>query len=309
MNNLKADLIHIGLDEEQIQEKEPMSKHITFRVGGEADYFVTCNNEKKLATLLAYLTENRIRHMLIGNGSNLLFKDNGYRGVIVNLDGDFRRCEVSGNRMVTGSARLLSSVSSMATEHGLAGLEFASGIPGTMGGAIYMNAGAYGGEMKDLVTKVRLMTPDGKNIFERSADEMEFSYRHSGIQSTGDIVLQVELELTPEDRESIQKRVAELTEKRVSKQPLNYPSAGSTFKRPVGGYAAALIQDAGLKGTAVGGAEVSEKHSGFIVNKGGATAADVLNLMKLVEEKVLETSGIRLEPEVRIIEESEESDE
>ncbi len=306
MNNLKTSLMNLGLPEDRILELEPMTKHTTFRVGGVADYFVTCNNEKELASILQYLTENNVRHMLIGNGSNLLFKDEGYRGVILNLDGDFRSCEVDGNRITVGSARLLSGVSTVATENGLAGMEFASGIPGTLGGAVYMNAGAYGGEMKDLVRKVYLMTPDGKRTFVKDVSEMDFSYRYSGIQSTGDIVLRVELELKPDDCEAIQARVAELTEKRVSKQPLNYPSAGSTFKRPVGGYAAALIQDAGLKGKAVGGAEVSEKHSGFIVNKGGASADDVLKLMKLVEEKVFETSGIRLEPEVRIIGESDE---
>lgn len=185
-------------------------------------------------------------------------------------------------------------------------MEFASGIPGSIGGAIYMNAGAYGGEMKDIVTRVWLMSPDGKEETVRTGVEMEFAYRNSCLQRTGEIVTKVELKLQPEDAEAIQARIAELTEKRVQKQPVNFPSAGSTFKRPAEGYAAALIQESGLKGVSVGGAEVSEKHSGFIINKGGATATDVLQLMELVEKKVYEDSGIHLEPEVRIIGEEDE---
>lgn len=301
MINLKKDLLQLGLPEEQILENESMAKHISFRVGGNADFYVTCNNTGELKSLLQYLNENPIPHMLIGNGSNLLFRDSGYRGVIIHLDGDFQDCQVVGTTLIAGSGKLLSGTAAVATRNGLAGMEFASGIPGSLGGAIYMNAGAYGGEMKDIVRRVHLMAADGSREYVKTLEEMDFSYRHSGIQNTGEIVTKVELELTKDDPEAIQARVAELTEKRVSKQPVNYPSAGSTFKRPVGGYAAALIQDAGLKGTSVGGAEVSEKHSGFIVNKGGATATDVLQLMELVEEKVYEMSGIRLEPEVRII--------
>lgn len=301
MINLKRDLLQLRFPEEQILENESMAKHISFRVGGNADFYVTCNNTGELKSLLQYLTKNEIPHMLIGNGSNLLFRDSGYRGVIIHLDGEFQDCQVEGTTLVAGSGKLLSGTAAVATRNGLAGMEFASGIPGSLGGAIYMNAGAYGGEMKDIVRWVHLMAADGSREYVKSLAEMDFSYRHSGIQDTGEIVTKVELELTKDDPEAIQARVAELTEKRVSKQPVNYPSAGSTFKRPVGGYAAALIQDAGLKGTAVGGAEVSEKHSGFIINKGGATATDVLQLMELVEEKVYEMSGIRLEPEVRII--------
>ena len=244
--------------------------------------------------------------MLIGNGSNLLFRDSGYRGVIIHLEGEFQDCEVQGDTVIAGSGKLLSSVSSLAAKSGLAGMEFASGIPGSIGGAIYMNAGAYGGEMKDIVTRVWLMSPDGKEETVRTGAEMEFAYRNSCLQRTGEIVTKVELKLQPEDAEAIQARIAELTEKRVQKQPVNFPSAGSTFKRPAEGYAAALIQESGLKGISVGGAEVSEKHSGFIINKGGATATDVLQLMELVEKKVYEDSGIHLEPEVRIIGEEDE---
>lgn len=306
MKNLRNSFMELGIPESRILENESMAKHISFRVGGCADYYVNCTDRKELSSLLSFLTEEGVPHMLIGNGSNLLFRDSGYRGVIIHLEGEFQDCEVQGDTVIAGSGKLLSSVSSLAARSGLAGMEFASGIPGSIGGAIYMNAGAYGGEMKDIVTRVWLMSPDGKEETVRTGTEMEFAYRNSCLQRTGEIVTKVELKLQPEDAEAIQARIAELTEKRVQKQPVNFPSAGSTFKRPAEGYAAALIQESGLKGVSVGGAEVSEKHSGFIINKGGATATDVLQLMELVEKKVYEGSGIHLEPEVRIIGEEDE---
>lgn len=306
MKNLRNSFMELGIPESRILENESMAKHISFRVGGCADYYVNCTDRKELSSLLSFLTEEGVPHMLIGNGSNLLFRDSGYRGVIIHLEGEFQDCEVQGDTVIAGSGKLLSSVSSLAAKSGLAGMEFASGIPGSIGGAIYMNAGAYGGEMKDIVTRVWLMSPDGKEETVRTGTEMEFAYRNSCLQRTGEIVTKVELKLQPEDAEAIQARIAELTEKRVQKQPVNFPSAGSTFKRPAEGYAAALIQESGLKGISVGGAEVSEKHSGFIINKGGATATDVLQLMELVEKKVYEDSGIHLEPEVRIIGEEDE---
>lgn len=306
MKNLRNSFMELGIPESRILENESMAKHISFRVGGCADYYVNCTDRKELSSLLSFLTEEGVPHMLIGNGSNLLFRDSGYRGVIIHLEGEFQDCEVQGDTVIAGSGKLLSSVSSLAAKSGLAGMEFASGIPGSIGGAIYMNAGAYGGEMKDIVTRVWLMSPDGKEETVRTGTEMEFAYRNSCLQRTGEIVTKVELKLQPEDAEAIQARIAELTEKRVQKQPVNFPSAGSTFKRPAEGYAAALIQESGLKGVSVGGAEVSEKHSGFIINKGGATATDVLQLMELVGKKVYEDSGIHLEPEVRIIGEEDE---
>lgn len=306
MKNLRNSFMELGIPESRILENESMAKHISFRVGGCADYYVNCIDRKELSGLLSFLTEEGVPHMLIGNGSNLLFRDSGYRGVIIHLEGEFQDCEVQGDTVIAGSGKLLSSVSSLAAKSGLAGMEFASGIPGSIGGAIYMNAGAYGGEMKDIVTRVWLMSPDGKEETVRTGAEMGFAYRNSCLQRTGEIVTKVELKLQPEDAETIQARIAELAEKRVQKQPVNFPSAGSTFKRPAEGYAAALIQESGLKGVSVGGAEVSEKHSGFIINKGGATATDVLQLMELVEKKVYEDSGIQLEPEVRIIGEEDE---
>ena len=301
MNSLRQRIASLRIPEERILENEPMSRHTSFRVGGKADFFVDVAAEQELAALLALLTGESVPHLLIGNGSDLLFADEGYRGVILHLTGEFENAEASGEYITAGSARLLSSVSSLAAENGLTGMEFASGIPGSLGGAVFMNAGAYGGEMKDIVSRVWVMAPDGSRIEEKTGGEMDCSYRHSAIQDNAGIVTRVELKLTPGDPAQIRARIRELTEKRNAKQPVNYPSAGSTFKRPSKGYAAALIEAAGLKGVSVGGAEVSEKHSGFIINKGGATASDVLELMRLVRARVYEHSGILLEPEVRII--------
>lgn len=301
-------IAELGIPEHNIAQDEPMYRHTSFRVGGCADIFVTCCNEDELAKLLGMLDETGERHMLIGNGSNLLFSDEGYRGVLIGLGGDFDKIEIIDDVIVAGSSVLLSRVSSVACENALTGIEFAGGIPGSIGGAMYMDAGAYGGEMRDIVSSVRLMSPDGDRIFERSNSEMEFTYRHSAIQDDGSIVISARLQLAHGDRKAIRARITELNEKRNSKQPINFPSAGSTFKRPVGGYAAALIEEAGLKGETVGGAEVSTKHSGFIINRGGATCADILELIDIVEKRVFEDSGIRLEPEVRIIPAEEEAD-
>lgn len=294
-------ITELGIPAERVARDEPMYRHTSFRVGGRADVLVTCFSEDELSALLRMLDETGERHMLIGNGSDLLFSDEGYRGVLVTLGGDFEKIEVSDTTIFAGSAALLSRVSSSACEASLAGIEFAGGIPGSIGGAMYMDAGAYGGEMKDIVRSVRLMAPDGSKVFERTNEEMKFGYRHSSIQEDGSIVISAELQLTRGDRKAIREKMTELNEKRNSKQPVNFPSAGSTFKRPAGGYAAALIEEAGLKGETVGGAEVSTKHSGFIINRGGATCADILELMDRVETRVYENSGIKLEPEVRII--------
>ncbi len=299
------ELLSKAIPKERIRVNEPMSEHTSFNIGGPADLFVTVMNEEELATVLRLACENNAHHLIIGNGSNFLVSDKGYRGIIVKLGDAFSDISVEGNEITVGAGRLLSSTSAFACRIGLAGLEFASGIPGTIGGAIFMNAGAYGGEMKDVVRSARLMSPDGSQVTELSKDELRLEYRHSIIQETGDIVLSVVLGLEPDDSEAISARIAELSARRNAKQPVQYPSAGSTFKRPVGGYAAALIESAGLKGYAIGGAKVSEKHSGFIINTGGATCKDVLDLMKYVQQKVFENSGIMLEPEVRIIGEIE----
>ena len=293
---------------DRVLADEPMSAHTSFRIGGPAAALVMCYSEEELAAVLGICTSHPdAEHMLIGNGSNFLVSDDGYPGIMIKLGGDFDSISIVGDAddgdvMVrAGAAKFLSGVSAYLTEHGLSGMEFASGIPGSIGGAVFMNAGAYGGEMKDVVSSVRLMRPDGSEILEMSADEMDFGYRHSMVEESGLIVLSVLLDLNKDDPAEIAARVHELQERRNSKQPVNYPSAGSTFKRPVGGFAAALIDEAGLKGYRCGGAMVSEKHAGFVINAGGATAEDVLSVMRHVREKVYENSGIILEPEVRLI--------
>lgn len=288
----------------RIRTDEPMAQHTSFRIGGTADVFVIVCNEEELSDLLRLLDSQNIRHLLIGNGSDLLFDDDGYRGVIIKLGGKFEHIEVlpcDDEELRVGAARMLSSTANFARDNGLSGLEFASGIPGTFGGALFMNAGAYGGEMRDVVKSVTLMKADGSTVYELSGREMDFAYRNSVLQKIEDIALFARVSLKKADKEVIAYRMDELADKRRTKQPVNFPSAGSTFKRPVGGYAAALIEDAGLKGRTVGGAQVSEKHSGFIINVGAATSKDVRELIGIVTREVEESSGIKLEPEVRII--------
>lgn len=289
---------------DQVLEDEPMSRHTSFRIGGPAAAFVTVCDEEQLSAVLSAVTAAGAEHMVIGNGSNLLVADEGYPGIMIKLGGSFEDIEQDADdpcRARAGAAALMSRVSAFLTARGLSGFEFASGIPGSMGGAVFMNAGAYGGEIKDVVREVRIMDPDGSNARCVSGEDMQFSYRHSMAEDEGVLILFAEMELAPDDPAAIEARVAELQAKRNSKQPVNFPSAGSTFKRPVGGYAAALIEQSGLKGFRVGGAEVSEKHSGFVINTGGATCEDVLAVMRHVREKVSEDSGITLEPEVRMI--------
>ena len=283
---------------------EPMELHTSFRTGGPAAAFAVTVNEDELSAVLSALAETGAEHMLIGNGSNLLVADEGYPGVIVKLGGDFEMIEQDEEDpclVRVGAARLMSSASVFLTGRGLSGFEFASGIPGSIGGAVFMNAGAYGGEMKDVVESVRVMNADGSGAGTLSSEDMDFSYRHSAAEKGDMIILLAVLRLRKDEPEAIAARVAELAAKRSAKQPVNFPSAGSTFKRPVGGYAAALIEESGLKGYRAGGAEVSEKHAGFVINKGGATTEDVLAVMRHVRKKVFEDSGIMLEPEVRLI--------
>lgn len=292
------------IPEERLRRDEPMELHTSFRTGGPAAAFAVTVNEDELSAELSALAETGAEHMLIGNGSNLLVADEGYPGVIVKLGGDFEMIEQDEEDpclVRVGAARLMSSASVFLTGRGLSGFEFASGIPGSIGGAVFMNAGAYGGEMKDVVESVRVMNADGSGIRTLSGEDMDFSYRHSAAEEGDMIILSAVLRLRKDEPEAIAARVAELAAKRSAKQPVNFPSAGSTFKRPVGGYAAALIEESGLKGYRAGGAEVSEKHAGFVINTGGATTEDVLAVMRHVREKVFEDSGIMLEPEVRLI--------
>ena len=281
-----------------------MSRHTSFRIGGPAAAFITVCDEEELSAVMKIITETGAEHMMIGNGSNLLVSDEGYPGIMIKLGGDFESIVRDPDdllRVRVGAAMLMSRTSAFLTENGLSGFEFASGIPGSIGGAVFMNAGAYGGEIKDVVRSVRVMDADGTNLRTVSGEDMQFSYRHSIAEDEGILILFADMELKEDSPEAIAARVAELQFKRNSKQPVNYPSAGSTFKRPVGGYAAALIEQSGLKGFSVGGAQVSEKHSGFVINTGGASCEDVLAVMRHVRKTVMEDSGILLEPEVRLI--------
>lgn len=292
------------IPEGRLFENEPMSRHTSFRIGGPAALLVQINNEDELAAVLGLLSDEGVEHMLVGNGSNLLVSDDGYPGVVIKLGGGFDDIEQDADDeclVRVGAAKLMSGTSAFLTEHGLAGFEFASGIPGSIGGAVFMNAGAYGGEIKDIAESVRVMDMGSFEIRDVAAAEMKFGYRTSLAQAGDMVILSVLLRLTKDEPAEIAARVSELAARRNSKQPVNYPSAGSTFKRPAGGFAAALIEEAGLKGYRVGGAEVSEKHSGFVINTGVASCEDVLAVMRHVREEVFNNSGILLEPELRLI--------
>ncbi len=286
------------LEKEQIRQDEPMKKHITFRVGGPADIFVTPSAEQ-LADVLFVCRKNHVPVTVIGNGSNLLVGDRGIRGVVVNIGRGMQEIRTEGEHIFLEAGATLAAVSMQAANAGLTGLEFASGIPGTFGGAVVMNAGAYGGEMKDVIESVRVLDRDG-NVITLSNVDLDLSYRHSCILEKGYLVLDGVLKLEKAaEPEKIKERMDELRKQRMEKQPLEYPSAGSTFKRPKGHFAGKLIMDAGLKGFSVGGAEVSEKHCGFVVNKGNATAADICELMDEIIKTVEEKHAVTLEPEVK----------
>lgn len=279
---------------------EPMSSHTTFRVGGVADCYISVSDEAEIASVINLCKSENINYLIIGNGSNLLVSDDGIRGVVIEIGQEFSGIELDNNSIKIKAGTLLSRVSRFALENGLTGLEFASGIPGTMGGAIIMNAGAYGGEMRQVVRCVRLMNQEGE-IINLDNEEMEFGYRFSRAKKEGLIVLEAVLSLEEGDRTVIEARMNELAAQRREKQPLEYPSAGSTFKRPEGYFAGKLISDCNLKGFSVGGAQVSEKHAGFVVNTGGATAADVHSLIEQVSAIVLRETGVQLEPEVIMV--------
>ncbi len=279
--------------------REPMSRHTTFRTGGPADLLVQPEAEQ-IAPILEVCRNEEIPWTVIGNGSNLLVGDGGIRGVVLEIGKQMSDVVIEGTVITAGAGAMLSSIASRAAAADLTGMEFASGIPGSLGGAVVMNAGAYGGEMKDILQKVTVLTPDG-TVQTLSVEELELSYRHSIIPEKGYLVISAVLKLQPSNADEIQSIMDDLKEKRVSKQPLEYPSAGSTFKRPEGYFAGKLIQDAGLRGFRVGGAQVSEKHCGFIINRDQATSTDICQLMQQVSEIVYEKFGVRLEPEVKKI--------
>lgn len=288
----------VGSD--HVRVDEPMKKHTTFRIGGNADYFVSPHSTEEIRQVLEACHQWQTPYDIIGNGSNLLIGDGGYRGVIVRLFKNFGMIEADGTCLRVQAGALLSKAAKAALEHGLTGLEFASGIPGTVGGALVMNAGAYGGEMKDVTERVTVMTEEGE-VLTLEKEELAMGYRTSAIAKKGYLVLEAVLRLERGAKEDIQSKMEELKERRVAKQPLDHPSAGSTFKRPAGYFAGKLIMDAGLCGFQIGGAQVSEKHCGFVVNKGEATAADVAALIQEVSRRVKEQTGVELEPEIKML--------
>ncbi len=284
---------------QNIALNEPMKRHTTFRIGGNADMFV-CPKTSQIPDIIALAGRHNVPVTIIGNGSNLLVGDKGIRGLVLAISKSADRIEVSGNCLMADAGALLSKTAAEAAKSSLTGLEFAAGIPGTLGGAIVMNAGAYGGEMKDVITTARVLAPDGE-VLTLTADALEFSYRHSCILEKGYIVLDAVLELKKGEADQIRETMEDYRKRRIEKQPLEYPSAGSTFKRPEGYFAGKLIQDAGLRGYTVGGAQVSGKHCGFVINKGNATAQDVLALIEDVKQKVYEKFQVELEPEVKMM--------
>ena len=295
--NIYNQMIQI-IDKERVLIDEPMKKHTTFRVGGNADYFVMPRTTQEVQQVVALCKNENLPYYILGNGSNLLVGDKGYRGVIIQIYKEMNQITVEGECIRAQAGALLSKVGSVALEAELTGFEFAAGIPGAVGGAVVMNAGAYGGEMKDILASATVLTEDG-TILTLTNDELELGYRTSIIAKKNYIVLEAEYQLQRGDKTEIRAKMDELKKQRVTKQPLEYASAGSTFKRPEGYFAGKLIQDAGLRGFQVGGAQVSEKHCGFVINKGDATAADIVELMNQVSEKVYQEFGVTLEPEVK----------
>lgn len=298
MNKIFYEALVKVLDEDQIKPEEPMKNHVTFRVGGPADFFVTPKNYEELSWVLKCCAKYEMPCYIMGNGSNLLVSDQGYRGVVIQLFRQLNDIQCEGNVIRAQAGALLSAVANRALEEKLTGFEFAAGIPGTLGGACVMNAGAYGGEMKDVLKSVTVLTREGERITLQK-NELELGYRTSIIAKKDYIVLEAEIELEVGDAEEIKAVMDDLKERRTTKQPLEYPSAGSTFKRPEGYFAGKLIQESGLQGFQVGGAQVSEKHCGFVINKDQATAADIAELIRQVQDRVEEKFGVRLETEVK----------
>ncbi len=286
------------MPEERVKKEEPMRLHTTFRVGGPADLFVSPNSVEEVCKVTALCREEGVPYYIMGNGSNLLVSDQGYRGVIIQFYKEMNDISVEGTLLRAQAGALLSAVANRALSESLTGFEFAAGIPGTLGGACVMNAGAYGGEMKDVLKVVTVLTQEGE-VLTLSNEELELGYRTSVIARKHYIVLEAEIALSEGKKEEIQAVMDDLKERRITKQPLEYPSAGSTFKRPEGYFAGKLIQDAGLRGFQVGGAQVSEKHCGFVINKDHATAAEIAELIRQVSEKVEAQFGVKLEPEVK----------
>lgn len=282
-----------------VQTDRPLAQYTTLRVGGKADYLLTAEKEETFCGVARFLKEKGIPCLLLGNGSNLLVKDGGFRGAVLRFGKEFGRIEKTDNGLYAQAGALMSQLGKAALDESLTGLEFAHGIPGTVGGGVYMNAGAYGGEMSRVIDYVRLF--DGENILNVPGEAMHFGYRHSLAMEKGAVVLGAAFRLEKGNAAKIEETMRDLARRRREKQPLEYPSAGSFFKRPEGYFAGALIEQSHLKGVCCGGAQVSEKHAGFLINKGNATAKDFLDLVQKVQTEVYKKFGVRLEPEVRIV--------
>ena len=295
-----VDEIRSRMAPEHILLNEPMKDHTTFRIGGPADCLILPASMEDVAFVFQCLKRHDIPFVILGNGSNVLVLDKGIRGAVIKFNSPISAIRKKKNTLTAGAGALLRDVSVFAAENSLSGMEFACGIPGSIGGAVFMNAGAYDGEMKNIVSAVRAISPKGE-IVQFAANELDFGYRHSIFQENGCAICEVDLTLTPGNAEEIKEKIAGFTERRESKQPLEMPSAGSTFKRPEGHYAGTLIEQTGLKGFTVGGAQVSDKHAGFVVNAGDATAKDVLELIRQVQDRVFEKHHVKLFPEVRIL--------
>ncbi len=299
-NNRIENKFYACLGSDNVYRNEPMKKHTTFRIGGPADYYLCPHSAEEIQKVVEICREEKMPYFILGNGSNLLVSDQGYRGVVIQLWKNVSDIRVEGCLVYAKAGASLAKIAAEALEEGLTGMEFAAGIPGTLGGAVVMNAGAYGGEMKDVLREVLVMDEQGK-IFTLKKDALKLGYRTSAVKEKGYVVLAAVLELQQGDSEEIRSRMEELRQKRAEKQPLDMPSAGSTFKRPEGHFAGKLIMDAGLRGFSIGGAQVSEKHCGFVVNTGNATAGDVLALIREIQKTVLEKFGVELETEVKFL--------
>lgn len=288
------------LGEDNIQRDVPMSEHITFRTGGPADIMAVPSCEEDVRKTVSALRSENVPYYILGNGSNVLVRDGGFRGVIIHIGKALAEVRVEGDCVYAGAGAMLSAVANAAAAESLEGLEFASGIPGSAGGAVFMNAGAYDGEISMVIESADALMPDG-NIITFKKEDLDLGYRHSIFMDNGAVILSAVFKLKKGDKDSILEKIKDLTQRRTSKQPLELPSAGSTFKRPEGYFAGKLIDDAGCRGLSLGAAQVSPKHAGFVVNNGGATASEILDLIHLVQMRVKETSGVDLETEMRII--------
>ena len=300
MMSLLSERLQAVLPEERILVDEPLAAHTTFRIGGPADCFCTIESTEELQNAIGVARDLEVPWFILGRGSNLLVSDEGYRGLILHIGRGFEQVHIEGETVTAQSGISLSALGRIVLEHSLDGFSFAAGIPGSLGGAVYMNAGAYGGEMKDILVSALVMDPEG-SCFLLSNEEMGLGYRESVFQHRDWIILEATLKLRTGDRDKIEADMKDLMQRRSSKQPLEYPSAGSVFKRPPGYFAGGLIEEAGLKGFQIGGARISEKHAGFIINAGEATAADVVALVRHAQDVVEHDSGVRLEPELKIL--------